>query len=772
MNGAASTLTVTSTTEARVGSNAKITAKGSITGNAMTDAALINKVRAVGAGVVANPLADSENTVTINNKLITAAGSLLKTTVAGKSVNLAASTKLTAKLTSDSDMQGGLGGYSHAKTVSHITKNNTLDIYGDLFSTNDINLYTDANAAGQRSVYDLTATADSYNKNSVVAVAKAELDSWTSQSNGINIFAGSDVQSVRHINLHATPGKEVMTEAASEYTWYSTDVTGGYASTASGQRSKNITSNNYVNIGGSLVAGIYNKVNLTFDGTVDFLGAVTDSITAPIITSTVEDYKKGVTYGTTNYANDLFTRYQEVCRLATEYAGSKAGIGYEAEKERLLGEMEKYGLYDSSSGLVIGGMTVQYIALPDMVCSGGNVVIDTDGVVGNGSVNAKGSPEINVTNNTNLYMKVNDLTIEDYGGEVILNGISLGNTAATKLPTLSSVSTSDSSSALISVKETWNGNLQVTSGGRTEYRTPLTTIEVNGDISNPLGKVSIDNTKGDIVIQGKTAQEGASIQGREIELKASAGSISQGYTQGIVNIGATPEYLYKSFGDTAAAAIDGHEESDTERQKSYNTIDESLQNGTWIAGGSVFINASDININGLIQSGYAEYKITLSTDAQNKINQYDYYYYGQNITPDALRNYKLNDGGAKYVGGIYTYEVQAFYNPQTKQIILEDIDPQGGKIYLTGRISSTRRRRFGGHQCHERHRQGDHGRQSQRRRSRRRHQNNGHRKEHRDGIEERLDNNLRHRFDCEDGERDLERLLPEIGSVLQLVFGI
>ncbi|PKL38639.1 MAG: hypothetical protein CVV41_22465, partial [Candidatus Riflebacteria bacterium HGW-Riflebacteria-1] len=689
ISGAASTATITSKTEATVGANGRLISKGNITGNAMTEAKVLNKVRTVGAGVVANPLADSTTTINIDNKLTTGAGSLLKTLVAAKNVNLAASTNLTAVLTSDSDMQGGLGGYSDANTVSHVTKNNTLDIFGDLFSSNDINLNTDSNAAGQRSTYDLTATADSYNKNSVVAIAKADLDSATTQNNKINIYNGSDVNSVRHINLNATAGRERMTESASEYTWYSTETTGGYSSTASGQRSKNITGTNKVDISGSLIAGIYNKVILAIDGVVDAYGTVSGSSPTPTITSTVVDYKNGITTGITNYANDLFTRYEEVCKLAAEYSGSTAGIGYNAEKVRLLSEMEKYGLYNTTTGLIIGGMSVQFLSLPDMVCSGGNVVINTGSVSGNGSINAKGSPEISITNNTNLYMKVNDLEIVDYGGEVVYNSVSLGSIAGATLPTLSSVITSDPGNAMISVKETWNGNLTVVSGGRTESVTPLTNIEINGDISNPLGKVLIDNFRGDIVIQGKTAASGASVNAREIELKASNGSISQGFSQGITNIGATPEYLYKTYADGQQAAIDGHETSTTNKTATQNNIDESLQQGTWLAGGSVFLNASDININGLIQSGYAEYNITLSVAAQTLINGYDAAYYGQNITVDSLRNYKLNNGGAKLVSGIYKYEVQAYYNPQTKQVILEDITPQGGKIYLTGRISST-----------------------------------------------------------------------------------
>jgi hypothetical protein len=39
--------------------------------------------------------------------------------------------------------------------------------------------------------------------------------------------------------------------------------------------------------------------------------------------------------------------------------------------------------------------------------------------------------------------------------------------------------------------------------------------------------------------------------------------------------------------------------------------------------------------------------------------------------------------------GAYDYDVSLYYNPQTKQIITDTINVKGGKIYITGAISST-----------------------------------------------------------------------------------
>ena len=53
----------------------------------------------------------------------------------------------------------------------------------------------------------------------------------------------------------------------------------------------------------------------------------------------------------------------------------------------------------------------------------------------------------------------------------------------------------------------------------------------------------------------------------------------------------------------------------------------SKGSGSYIAGGSVYINAADININGVIQSGYGNYVLNIDSTVQaaitNITNAYD-----------------------------------------------------------------------------------------------------------------------------------------------------
>ena len=64
------------------------------------------------------------------------------------------------------------------------------------------------------------------------------------------------------------------------------------------------------------------------------------------------------------------------------------------------------------------------------MASGGNINIQSDNLSGEGSLTAKGAPEVVVNNNTNLYLKVNDITIGEAGGEIHYNNTSLTGDAA------------------------------------------------------------------------------------------------------------------------------------------------------------------------------------------------------------------------------------------------------------------------------------------------------------------------------------------------------
>lgn len=118
--------------------------------------------------------------------------------------------------------------------------------------------------------------------------------------------------------------------------------------------------------------------------------------------------------------------------------------------------------------------------------------------------------------------------------------------------------------------------------------------------------------------------------------------------------------------------------------------------GSFIAGGVISINATDINVDGIVQSGYGDYGLWMSNDknveaAINKIKSS--YKEGDKLTDDYVKGndaYRIVKGSAywDYDAKCYKYRIGAYYNPASNTIILEDVNASGGQIYLTGRISS------------------------------------------------------------------------------------
>ncbi|MBQ2594475.1 MAG: hypothetical protein II567_14500, partial [Candidatus Riflebacteria bacterium] len=241
--------------------------------------------------------------------------------------------------------------------------------------------------------------------------------------------------------------------------------------------------------------------------------------------------------------------------------------------------------------------------------------------------------------------------------------------------------------------------------------TPLSNLEINGHIENDFGQVNFFNAYKDIIIQGKSAKDSASIKAATISISAPKGSIAQGYTEGITNIGFTPELVLKEYAKQRENEISKGVTTNTEKtqgqnltlaqmteyenqyKKSGKNVNDS-SSGIWLAGGSIFLNGDDININGTVQSGYSQFIANLD-NCDSVINNIKQRYSSKGspeVTDAYLREYcKLNQSGMLWdeKTGTYKYVVQAYYNPQTDKIILEDINSQGGKIYLTGRISNT-----------------------------------------------------------------------------------
>ena len=818
------------TTSVNIGTNAKIDSSQTQTYEAATIGTLKNNINTTAGGAVDGAVATTSNAVTVDNSVNVGSGAALTNsgTYADGGVTLSAYDTLNLTATADATTPSGLGGYVTALSSNSTTRHNKINLDGKIVSTKDINLYAGATPDGSSSSVTMNLAAAAYNHTVIPVKTKPAISNTISEENQVVVGAGADGQAVRHINVTADSGKTKIRKETSIYVWTkgTTNNDIEYVGNSVGVDTYNQSTDNFVQVDGSLTAGTKHNISIAIEGNKVpddcFLYGTTNSGS---YTFTVSDQqiKNGIKTGDADLANELFGRWQMYSDLIAAYGGKDisgndltAYTGYVQAKTQIEETMLKLGLAeqgtDSATGATvivpIEGYTYNYVELPNITASGGNINVNSTNMKGSGSLTANGAPQVTINNTSTAYLKVNDITIGDQGGEIIFKDTSIGdggnakinelNTNKTYAAAYKNIHTDDASgsAAAITISNNYtNGDIHVSANpakldasltdedkadilADTEMTyTPLSTVAIKGALDNALGEITINNQSGDIIIASDSTDTTALINAKKINLTAS-GSISQTSLDGIVNIGSTPEDVYaayaeaqknnilqdkdvtkvfhdsastdnptavsmdetiaatvtskiailnnnglfydvfgyrkKSAADTLTAGLSGSYKyiyaqalvdnkdtlDDTERGKAILALANSVLatktnkiTGARIAGGSVYITASDINVNGIIQSGYSKYYADIAADALSDANLSAY----QN---DASRRaqvqgetmYKVNNGGRavwQAADGNYAYEVQVYYNPSTGGLVVENIDAQGGKVYLNGRISST-----------------------------------------------------------------------------------
>ena len=456
--------------------------------------------------------------------------------------------------------------------------------------------------------------------------------------------------------------------------------------------------------------------------------------------------------GMADYAAALLTRYNEIADMMQDYIGTDVSDAYSEELSRIQIELQALGVGYFEDGTFIvadGASTVPTIELNDLAVSGGNVNITGGALEGSGTITANGTPSVTVTNNTDFFLRVNDVTVESDGGSVLYNNasVSVGTDNKYNDLTVNANKADGDNAAQITITNT---AAKHTSDDDANIYTP--DIGIYGTIYNPYGNITITNTNNSIYVAGEVTdedgsitQQAGSIKGRTINLTA-GGSITQGYSDEIRNVAGSPENAIRdTVLEKIQAALIAKLGDQTENGKYYTAFEtwqdlanflvtvEIDDNGTKIseanaakyakaltgyvdsytdgestenaivAAGAVYINAASINVNGTIQSGYDSYKLDIDSDklidgetlAELITN---YQEPAGEVTTDysdyMTDEYLVTSGstGAYYdkTTGQFVYGVQAWYNPDTNEIFTEDIEQAGGgRIYLTGAIANT-----------------------------------------------------------------------------------
>ncbi|MCF0115411.1 MAG: hypothetical protein HUJ56_08670, partial [Erysipelotrichaceae bacterium] len=309
--------------------------------------------------------------------------------------------------------------------------------------------------------------------------------------------------------------------------------------------------------------------------TIDEIISITDKDGQPVegLQITAKDFK----VGDRDYGISILTRMNELDKLLDSYGDdqtSAAYQGYKAEYDTLYQRLEDAGCIKDGK---FKSIVVNYVEIPDLVARGGNVNVTTDNFYssnGQGKVTAKGTPSINIVNDTNLAMNINNISVADAGGQIFYNDKALNpgtDTSVEKInealakeisqankdhgKTISKAYAATGSAGTINIK----GNNQLSKyyiyyeyvdvDGNTQTvednQAVKADIFINGTVSAPDGTIKIESAKNDIIIEGKSAGDNnALVTAKTVNLIAGNGSVNQGYVDNIVNIGGDPRNLY------------------------------------------------------------------------------------------------------------------------------------------------------------------------------------------------------------------------------------
>lgn len=442
-----------------------------------------------------------------------------------------------------------------------------------------------------------------------------------------------------------------------------------------------------------------------------------------------KDQNNGNVYkslGFKNYASGLTNRLEQLEALIKEYAGSGAEAAFKEELGRVqselialgLGHFEKTAAGTDSTVFIVdsGESIVPTLELDNIMVTGGNINIKGGSLSGSGTMKAVGNPNVTITNHSNYYLRINDISIGSDGGNVKFNDVAVKNGQ-------------NGLNVVAAPGDLVNGNnatITITADANKTTNESIykPDIGVFGTIYNPYGNVEINNANNNIYVAGKLEKDAAgSIKARNISLSA-GGSITQGYTDGTVNVSGDPKFgvsdevikkiqerLMKKLTDdsegnklakfyTAFAKVEDLEKflkeevglnaSEAKDAAKKLTNQAAKEADGMYAAGAIYINAARINVNGTIQSGFDTYKVEVD---QSKLDNLPKDYTGSEdkdfMTSDWLVT-KADKTGVVYENGKFVYNVKAWYNPKTGEIFTEDIDQSGGgRINIVGAVAST-----------------------------------------------------------------------------------
>ena len=714
------TNTVERSVDVSVGKNASLFAGDSITAEAKSTGDADVRVLARTAGAFNALGATVESSVKNANTVSVESGAVLRTQSTEGVVALAATGEDQLEHEALTRIEGSAlaNANSNAKVTVERTNTVSLKSGAEIRSGGEVLLNAGAAADGTQSKLEMQNRAESFSYAFLSGIS-ADLNAKTKLS-GIVDVAGK-VVSTTNTAVTGDSGDYMITGDSLSHYWgqLKADDKSTLAVKGSGKKDAAVEETGRINVTGSIDAGVNTKADIVISGLLNPEGSdaeIAGSQNKPTVKveAGTEEAKESILSSISgpvseSEGNVYWERYAELEKILREYTGAttEAIVGYQAEFEALAALMEQKGLGEwvtlefTEDGKTVTQRTFVpiekseelYVAVNGITVSGGSIKLNAAEVTGSGAISANAAEGVWIKNESNASLKVGDIVIQAKGGEIELNGVAADESALKEAGFQGNVRSSDNTAdPVISIEsEAQTGSYTVKykedEPGNPLTVTPSTNLVLTGEIRNNAGDVSIWAKDGDLVSLGDVGASGT------LTLTAK-GSIMQSYTSGLTNIGGdVPGNAWQN----EIGQISSKDNYDSSKDPSTTSVSSNAQapsGGKWVAGGAIIISGDLINLNGTVQSGYDTYELKINeTVLEAKISEIREAWRraGSPTNIDVKSSaYQLQaEKAVETNDGSYKLLVAAWYDPVKDRIVMDDVLPEGGSIFITGKIAST-----------------------------------------------------------------------------------
>ena len=273
------------------------------------------KVRAQTAGAVAGVTAENFETLNTQNRINLADGVRLTANSAEGTLTIAASSDEDVEAQSVGDVQGAAVAGAGAKVSVNQNRTNEVNVgsRSNILSKGKLAIRAGRDADGSNSQFDLVSYAHAYS-HSAIGGTDSEVSDSLNLTNKLNL--NGEIKSWRDTELYAQSGDVSTEETARYWFWTSASDAGevSIASTAGGTKSKNLTTDNKIQVSGLVQAGVNTKADIQISGIAspNESGVTLDSQNPLTITKTGVDDESVSGVNAESLTNMYWQRHEEL----------------------------------------------------------------------------------------------------------------------------------------------------------------------------------------------------------------------------------------------------------------------------------------------------------------------------------------------------------------------------------------------------------------------------------------------------------------------------